>query len=117
MDALQNCVQHLETSNELNDAYTNLQIAHRYISESIIHAEIKLGKFIEQIPKATSQNNLSGKSKTQNVPDDDLGVKNNSITSKKEQIKKLGISPKQAETFQKMFKYQNIAEQAIENFR
>ena len=117
MDALQNCVQHLETSNELNDAYTDLQIAHRYISESIIHAEIKLGKFIEQIPKATSQNNLSGKSKAQNVPDDDLGAKNNSITSKKEQIKKLGISLKQAETFQKMFKYQNIAEQAIEEFR
>ena len=117
MDALQNCVQHLETADELNYTYLKLQTEYRYISEAVIHAEIKLGKFIAQIPKATSQNNIGGKSKTQNVPDEDLGAKNNSITSKKEQIKKLGISPKQAETFQKMFKYQNIAEQAIEEFR
>ena len=117
MDALQNCVQHLETADELNDTYLKLQTEYRYISEAVIQAEIKLGKFIAQMPKATSQNNISGKSKTQNVPADDLGANNNFIPSKKEQIKKLGISPKQAETFQKMFKYQNIAEQAIEDSR
>lgn len=117
MDALQNCVQHLETADELNDTYLKLQTEYRYISEAVIQAEIKLGKFIAQMPKATSQNNISGKSKTQNVPDDDLGANNNSIPSKKEQIKRLGISPKQAETFQKMFKYQKVAEQAIEESR
>lgn len=117
MDALQNCVQHLETADELNDTYLKLQTEYRYISEAVIQAEIKLGKFIAQMPKATAQNNISGKSKTQNVHDDDLGSDNNFILSKKEQIKKLGISPKQAETFQKMFKYQTIAEQAIEEFR
>lgn len=76
-DTLQNCIQHLETSNELNDAYLKLQTGHRYISEAIVNAEIKLGKFIDQMPKATSQNNISGKSKPQNVPDDDLGFNNN----------------------------------------
>ena len=39
-DTLKNFIQHLEISNELNDAHTNLQILHRYISEDIINAEI-----------------------------------------------------------------------------
>ena len=46
MDALQNCIQHLETADELNDTYIKLQIEYRYISEAVIQAEIKFGKFI-----------------------------------------------------------------------
>lgn len=36
MDALQNCVQHLETADELNDTYLKLQTEYKYISEAVI---------------------------------------------------------------------------------
>lgn len=67
-----------------------------------------------------SYNNVSGKEKTetQNVSGDDLGESNDEKHQKKsDQIKSLGLSQRQAETFQKMAKHKTVVEQTIEEFR
>lgn len=120
IDSLKNCLQHLDRLDNLGTTYSALQKEARYTAEVIIRIELKLGTLIAQIPKATSYNNVSGKEKTetQNVSDDDLGESNDEKHQKKsDQIKSLGLSQKQAETFQKMAKNKNVVEQAIEEFR
>lgn len=120
IDSLKNCLQHLDRLDNLGTTYSSLQKEARYTAEVIIRIELKLGTLIAQIPKATSYNNVSGKEKTetQNVSDDDLGESNDEKHQKKsDQIKSLGLSQKQAETFQKMAKNKNVVEQAIEEFR
>lgn len=94
------------------------------ISEMITLSEVQIGVLLKQIPKATPQNNPSGKSKsdTQNEPDSDLGDNNkenniNQIKPKSEVIKELGFSQKQSENLQKMAEYPDIINEVIENSR
>ena len=120
IDSLKNCLQHLDRLDNLGTTYSALQKEARYTAEVIIRIELKLGTLIAQIPKATSYNNVSGKEKieTQNVIGNDLGESNDEKHQKKsDQIKSLGLSQKQAETFQKMAKYKTVVEQTIEEFR
>lgn len=120
MEALKTCISHADKADNLGNIYQALTKELRFISEATIQAELKLGDFISQIPKATSSNNISGKEKvnTQNVIGADLGSTNEEVPEKKrDQIKKLGLSPKQAETFQRMAKHREIVEQTIEKFR
>ena len=120
IDYLKNCLQHLDRLDNLGTTYAALQKEARYTAEVIIRIELKLGTLIAQIPKATSYNNVSGKEKTetQNVIGDDLGESNDEKHQKKsDQIKSLGLSQRQAETFQKMAKHKTVVEQTIEEFR
>lgn len=120
MEALKTCISHADKADNLGNIYQALTKELRFISEATIQAELKLGDFISQIPKATSSNNISGKEKvnTQNVIGADLGSTNEEVPEKKrDQIKKLGLSPKQAETFQRMAKHREIVEQTIAKFR
>ena len=120
IDSLKNCLQHLDRLDNLGTTHSALQKEARYTAEVIIRIELKLGTLIAQIPKATSYNNVSGKEKieTQNVIGNDLGESNDEKHQKKsDQIKSLGLSQKQAETFQKMAKYKTVVEQTIEEFR
>ena len=120
INSLKNCLQHLDKLDNLGTTYSALQKEARYTAEVIIRIELKLGTLIAQIPKATSYNNVSGKEKTetQNVSGNDLGESNDEKHQKKsDQIKSLGLSQKQAETFQKMAKHKIIVEQIIEEFR
>ena len=120
IDSLKNCLQHLDRLDDLGITYSALQKEARYTAEVIISIELKLGTLIAQIPKATSHNNVSGKEKTetQNVSGDDLGKSNDEKYKKKrDQIKSLGLSQKQAETFQKMAKHKTVVEKTIEEFR
>ena len=120
INSLKNCLQHLDKLDNLGTTYSALQKEARYTAEVIIRIELKLGTLIAQIPKATSYNNVSGKEKTetQNVSGDDLGESNDEKHQKKsDQIKSLGLSQRQAETFQKMAKHKTVVEQTIEEFR
>lgn len=120
IDSLKNCLQRLDRLDNLGTTYSALQKEARYTAEVIICIELKLGTLIAQIPKATSYNNVSGKEKTetQTVSGDDLGESNDEThKKKKDQIKSLGLSQKQAETFQKMAKHKTVVEQIIKEFR
>lgn len=83
------------------------------ISEAVLDAEVRIGQLMAEVPKATSQNNISGKKKinTQNDIAVDLGKKErlekpsevitpNAQKTKSEIIKESGFTPKQVQRFQ-----------------
>ena len=87
------------------------------IAEMVTLAKIKMGELLNDIPKATSKNNISGLKKevTQNELSVDLGQEKNicdekieveepKVKPKSEVIKEIGFTQKQAEQLQQMAK-------------
>ncbi len=88
------------------------------ISEAVLDAEMKIGELMEQIPKATAQNNISGKKKSDTQIDSgvvlgtDVEKEISPPKTKTEIIQESGFTPKQVERFQTLAKHPEIVEQA-----
>lgn len=80
------------------------------IGEAVLDAEVKLGELIKEIPKATKDNNKSGKAKndTQIRTAADLGT----TKPKKEILKEAGIKQGTAEKLQHIARHPEAVEQA-----
>lgn len=99
-------VNKLSTAQEIRDQ--TLKEAQE-ISTALIAAEQRIGELLLAIPKATAQNNPSGKSGTQNRDESKLGK------TKTETVKEMGYSKDEASDYQQMAKNPEIVQKVIED--
>jgi len=80
----------------------------RMLSEAVLDAEVKLGDLLKQIPKRTSNQHISDMKRDSGVVPE---------KPKKEVVKELGFSPKQAERFETLADNKDLVEKVKEEAR